>query len=188
MTAAIPFARRTSLRTVTSIEQGRVDRRAKQLLSENSTDVLRYLGRRTDLPEDAADVLAEAMLVVWKKRDSIPANDSEARMWFFGVARRLLQSYYRGKSRRAELATALREHLSRTIDVADLDGEPLGGKEDVRALIANLPQADREIVTLVHWDGFTLAEVAAVMNVSASTVRSRYRRARARLRQQMEST
>ena len=186
MTASIPLAKRIAVRAVTTIEGG-ADLRAKRLLSANSAAVLQYLGRRADLPEDAADLLAEAMLVVWKKRASIPVDDIEARMWFFGVARRLLLSYYRGKSRKEELATALRDHISRTVDVAGLDGGRQGEGQDVRALIAGLPQADQEIVTLVHWDGFSLIEVATVLRIPASTVRSRYRRARARLRREMEA-
>ena len=126
------------------------------------------------------------MLVVWKKRSSIPADEVEARMWFFGVARRILLGYYRGKYRSEALAAALREHISRTVDVADLDGTVLGQGQEIRVLVANLPRMDQEIVTLVHWDGFSLAEVAAIMRIPASTVRSRYRRTRARLRREWE--
>ncbi|WP_415127831.1 sigma factor-like helix-turn-helix DNA-binding protein [Microbacterium sp.] len=38
-----------------------------------------------------------------------------------------------------------------------------------------------ELVTLVHWDGFTIAEAGLLQGVPASTARGRYQRARARL-------
>ncbi|WP_432522829.1 RNA polymerase sigma factor [Kineococcus sp. SYSU DK006] len=51
----------------------------------------------------------------------------------------------------------------------------------VREAVGMLPAPQRELVMLVHWDGFSLAEAAAVMGVPASTVRTRYATARVTL-------
>ena len=53
---------------------------------------------------------------------------------------------------------------------------------EVRSAIAELGTIDQEIVRLVYWDGFTLAEVAQILNMRPPTVRSRHARARAKLR------
>lgn len=53
---------------------------------------------------------------------------------------------------------------------------------DVRDAIARLTPELAEIVQLVHWDGFTLAEAAIIMDCPASTARARYARAKEQLR------
>jgi RNA polymerase sigma-70 factor (ECF subfamily) len=44
---------------------------------------------------------------------------------------------------------------------------------------------DREIIMLVHWEGFTSEEVARILGVKPATVRSRHLRIRAYLHEQM---
>ena len=48
--------------------------------------------------------------------------------------------------------------------------------------LAALPEPLRELVTLVHWDGFSVAEASRLTGAAASTGRTRYAKARALLR------
>ncbi|MGW4964464.1 RNA polymerase sigma factor [Nonomuraea sp. NPDC004186] len=48
-----------------------------------------YAGRRCDSPQDAADVVAETFVIVWRKIDELPPG-AEARLWVYGVARNVL--------------------------------------------------------------------------------------------------
>lgn len=52
----------------------------------------------------------------------------------------------------------------------------------MRDALARLEDELAEIVRLVHGDGFTLVEVAQLLDVPASTVRGRYQRAKEILR------
>jgi DNA-directed RNA polymerase specialized sigma24 family protein len=52
---------------------------------------------------------------------------------------------------------------------------------EARDAIARLEPELAEIVRLVHWDGFSLGEVAALKGIPASTVRSRYAHAKRQL-------
>jgi RNA polymerase sigma-70 factor (ECF subfamily) len=52
---------------------------------------------------------------------------------------------------------------------------------EVRDAVRRLPQAQRELVMLVHWDGFSIRDAAEVLGVNPSTARSRYAAARASL-------
>ncbi len=56
-------------------------------------------------------------------------------------------------------------------------------REQVRAEIANLPCAYREIVVLRDLEGFSYHEIATVLNCPAGTVMSRLGRAREKLRE-----
>lgn len=52
---------------------------------------------------------------------------------------------------------------------------------EVRDAIARLDPELAELVRLVHWEGFSLGEVAALEGIPASTVRSRYAHAKREL-------
>ena len=58
----------------------------------------------------------------------------------------------------------------------------------VRTLIEDLPDIDKEIFTLVYWEGFSLMEVAGIMAMRPATVRSRHGRARAQLKYALEQS
>jgi RNA polymerase sigma-70 factor (ECF subfamily) len=137
--------------------------------------LLSYFERRVVVREDAADLLGETLLVLWRRSSDIPASDIEAAMWLFGVARRVLAGHRRGGKRRLALAERLRNELAVTSDMTDEVADRV--REAVRAL----PERDRELVGLVHWEGFALAEAAAILGIRPGTARMRYQRARARL-------
>lgn len=67
---------------------GDVDRRAafESLFAGTHMALLAYAVRRVSQPSDAADVVADAFLVAWRRIDEAPAG-AEARPWMFGVAR-----------------------------------------------------------------------------------------------------
>jgi DNA-directed RNA polymerase specialized sigma24 family protein len=77
--------------------------RFEELYAANCGPILGYVLRRTDNPDDAADVIAETFLTAWRRLDAVPPGD-EARLWLYGVARRVLANYRRGERRRAVLA------------------------------------------------------------------------------------
>jgi RNA polymerase sigma factor (sigma-70 family) len=145
-------------------------------LTANSRDLLAYLERRVDLREDAADLLGETMLVAWRRITKLPIEPEQARMWLFVIARNTLLNYRRGRRRQLAVATALRAELTTASAPHDTSLTL-----DVRRAIAELPDDLAELVRLVHWDGFSLADSAALLGIPAATARGRYARARSRL-------
>lgn len=69
--------------------------RVAQLVKDHAGSILDYFIRRVPDREDAADLLGETLVVVWRKVRSVPADPGEARMWMFGVARRVLSQGWR---------------------------------------------------------------------------------------------
>lgn len=151
----------------------------------NSADLLAFLARRVDPAEDAADLLSEVLVVVWRRSSALPVNDAEVRPWMFGIARKMLVRHYRTTSRRHAVADRLRSLLSAT-DQAGFAA--LDARLDLRAAMRELAAVDRDIIGLVHWEGFSLAETSRIMRMKEATVRSRYHRARAKLRQVLTDT
>ncbi|WP_227000569.1 RNA polymerase sigma factor [Protaetiibacter intestinalis] len=152
----------------------RGDRELTPLIEEVAPELLRYFLRRVRQREDAADLVGETLVVLWRRARSLPSEHEAARMWAFGVARRVLETHRRGTRRRSALAERLRE------SVAAEHPAPDEGVE-VRAAVAALPDELRELVMLVHWDGFRLVEAAALLGLNPSTARGRYQRAREQL-------
>ena len=155
--------------------------RFTDLMSVHGPAVLGYLTRRTDPPQDAADLMAETFMVAWRRLDAAPAEPDQARAWLIGVARRQLANHRRGRLRRAQLADRLRQHLLVNAPRADA-----GPHRDVHAALAALKDEDRELLTLVTWEDLTPAQAATVLGLSSAATRKRLERARGRLRAELE--
>ena len=161
------------------------NRRLVELHERLAPDLLRYLERRVSTVEDAADLLAETFITAWRHLGRLPAGDEEARMWMFVTARNVSNNWRRGHQRRTDLANVLRDELIRA---ATASGPDKAQVLDVRAAVSALPDELKEIVTLVHWDGFSVPEAARIVRIRESTARGRYQRARARLKVALEDT
>lgn len=141
--------------------------------------VLGFAVRRTDRPEDAADVAADTFVVAWRRLAHVPTGEG-ARPWLYGVARRVLANHRRGDGRRAALGARLRHQLSAALaDVAD----DVCHRADVTAAMARLSGRDEEILQLHLWEGLASREIAEVLGLPGAVVRPRLSRAKARLRQ-----
>jgi RNA polymerase sigma factor (sigma-70 family) len=151
--------------------------RFRGLYHEHGRAVLAYAVRRCSDSADAADVVADTFLVAWRRLPDVPSG-GEARMWLYGVARRMLANQQRGERRRERLAERLRlelpAELATVTEVAD------GGP--VPAALGVLAEDDRDILLLSAWEQLQPAEIAAVLGISRVAARSRLHRARARLR------
>lgn len=145
-------------------------RRFEELHDRHVAAVAGYLLRRAD-PATADDVLAEVMLVAWRRLDDVPAD---AAPWLLAVARRQLANTRRGERRRASLA----ERLAR--EPAPHTGAPEPADPAVAAALARVPEGDREILRLLAWDGLDRDEIARVLGCTRAGVRVRLHRARRR--------
>lgn len=147
----------------------------EETLSRTAPDLLAYFARRVATPEDAADLVGEVMLTAWRCVDSWPRTGEEQRMWLFGIARNALGNQRRTAGRRRDLTARLRDLAAAATRRSP---EGLDEAHAVRDAVLRLPEPQRELVMLVHWDGFTLVEAAGVLGINASTARSRYQAAR----------
>jgi RNA polymerase sigma-70 factor, ECF subfamily len=152
--------------------------RAEVALRANQADILAYLVRRVDNREDAADIFGDAYLTAWRKRRSMPADEEGARRWLFVIARNTLLNHYSSTRRRRAFVAGLRDELR------GMDADPATDQSlEVREAIAALAPEQAELVRLIHWEGFGVAEAGAILGLGASTSRSRYAAARAQLQE-----
>jgi len=137
--------------------------------------VLRYVVRRLDIREDAADLVAETFLIAWRRLDDVPG--AQALPWLYGVARRVLANHRRGETRRHGLADKLRDDLR----AMPVEAEPALELQHAAEVFRQLSDADRELLSLVAWEGLDTAQLAAALGCSRNTAGVRLHRARRRL-------
>src|SRR5215472_4208759 len=166
-------------------QAGMTERRARfeALYAANHAPILGYALRRTASPDDAAVILAETFLTAWRRLDELPPGD-DAKLWLYGVARRVLANYYRGERRRSALADRLRAELAGSSIPPEFDGESATIAEALR----RLPPQQRELLALNAWEGLDYGEIAIVLGCSRNAVRIRLHRARTRLAAELAST
>ena len=143
-----------------------------------------YTLRRVRDPEDAAEAIAETFVTLWRRFERCPQGE-QLRPWLYGVARRVIANQRRGERRR----TALGERLVENFDPAGF--EATVGPEDPTALaqaFAGLSESDRELLSLVAWEGLSRDEIAVALGTSRAAVRLRLHRARKRLRDALAPT
>jgi RNA polymerase sigma-70 factor (ECF subfamily) len=141
-----------------------------------------YALRRVREPEDAAEVIAETFATLWRRFDRCPQGD-ELRPWLFGVARRVIANQRRGERRRSALGERLAAHVLPTA-TAHAGEAP----NELARAFATLSESDRELLSLVAWEGLTREELAVALGTSRAVVRLRLHRARKRLREALPST
>ncbi len=141
----------------------------------------RFLARRTD-PATADDVLAETLLVCWRRLDDVP---EEPLPWAYGVARNCLANATRGVRRQERLAARIA-----VVDPpsATTAGPGEGDDPDLVEAIGALREEDAELLRLWAWEQLTPAEIAAVLDVTPNAVSIRLHRARGKLREELRKT
>jgi RNA polymerase sigma factor (sigma-70 family) len=156
--------------------------RFEQLFATRRMPLLRYLVRRCERPEDAADLLAEVFLVAWRRIRDVPAGDG-GRLWLYGVARKVLAN----QRRRTRAETGLAVELADALRLEAAAPEPVrdGRLELLAGALAELGEGDRELLTLTAWEDLSPAQIAVVLHRPVGVVRVRLHRARARLRERL---
>ena len=149
----------------------------ERVLDDNASALYAYLARRTGDPDDAEEALNDVFLMAWRRRDKIPHDPHEAKLWLYGVAANTQRNQRRARLRRSALVRRLMSDP--TTRLAQTEPEQF---DQVRDAIDALPSELGELVRLHHWEGFTLVEVASILGIPAATARTRYRAARRRLR------
>ncbi len=147
-------------------------------IHEKASATARRLGRTSD---EGDDLYQEAMLHAARKIGAL-RDEAKFQPWFFAI----LLSKHRTSARRAFWRRFL--PLESPPESRGLADRPPGfGEEEwlrsrrMNAALAALPAGEREAVVLFELQGFSTEEIAAMQDVSPSSVRSRLTRGRRRL-------
>lgn len=135
----------------------------------NYSLVVSVAERRVDSRHDAEEIATEAFRVAWEHHQN---GEKLTVAWLYGVVRNLVGNEYRSRQRRAALYERIGQELPRHPVMWD---EP---HAHLRDAVERLPEDQREILIMTYWDELTAPEIAGVLGLSPTAVRSRVLRAR----------
>jgi RNA polymerase sigma factor (sigma-70 family) len=152
--------------------------RFETLYGANYKAIYTYVYRRVPLARtDVADIVSDTFIIAWRRIGDLPAAPQD-RPWLFGVARLRLLEYHRINWHLARLSSRLEaEHLRADHPESATDLRCLR----VQVALNELRQLDREVLTLIYWDGLSHAETASVLGCSINAVALRVKKAKVRL-------
>lgn len=136
-------------------------------------------------PEEAADALQEAMISAFRRAGDF-RGDSAVTTWLHRIV--VNASLDRLRRRTAHAATSVGDEGA--LDILATQGrvpattDPSSVRDtalDVEAALRRIPPEQRAALVLVDMLGYPVADAAAVLEISAGTVKSRCARGRARL-------
>jgi RNA polymerase sigma-70 factor, ECF subfamily len=147
-----------------------------RLFEDHHLPLFRFAWRLTGSMADAEDIVQECFLALLRPECSFDPARTAIRTYLFGAVRN--QSLNR--LRRREQGVMPESTDDRTPETEALRGEMA---DVVAGAIAELPETQREVLLLAHYEQLSLAEVAEITQVEVTAVKSRLQRARATLRE-----
>lgn len=147
-----------------------------RLFDDHHLPLFRFAWRLTGSIADAEDIVQECFLGLLKPGCGFDPDRSALRTWLFGAVRN--QWFKRLRRREQDAAPEAADY--RTPETEALRGETGAA---VAHAIAALPDTQREILLLAHYEQLSLAEIAGITQLEITAVKSRLQRARATLRE-----
>ena len=147
-----------------------------ELFDEHHVPLFRFAYRLTGSIADAEDIVQACFLELLRPDCSYDPKRAPLRTWLFGVIRNQSLKRLRQKTT---------PHLPRTEVAPSPEHDILRVEleEVVRRAVLMLPEMQREVLILAHYEQIPLAEIAGILNIEVGAVKSRLQRARAGLRE-----
>lgn len=145
--------------------------------TQHAAAVLAYLERRAPAEVEPVALFRQTMLRAWTRIGQFPQVSRRQRIWLLATAAEVLGEVRGGSP---DEQTAMRRS-GETRPSRWRPGSALERAERLRAALPRLEHGQRELVTLIGWDGLTLPEAAEVLGMELQRGLRRYSAARANL-------
>jgi RNA polymerase sigma-70 factor (ECF subfamily) len=135
----------------------------------------------------AEDIVQEAFLSLWRSSDRYERGRGSVRSWALSVVHhRAIDALRReaAKDGRSVVDETLAERLE-SGERTDREVERRDEARQVRGALDVLPADQRQVIELAYFGGFTHAEIAAMLDLPAGTVKGRMRLGLAKLRESL---
>lgn len=165
------FADRRTERRETAADRAAIDRQAERLLDTYGNSILRYAYSYLHNRSDAEEVLQDTLLQFLKTAPVLESAQHE-KAWLLRVAANLSKNRIDYNAHR------------RTDELNDeLVAEQRGDLSFVWDAVKALPVKYREVIHLFCHEGYSTAQIAAILKLNEATVRSHLHRGRKKLKE-----
>lgn len=132
---------------------------------------------------DADDLLQETWLRIHKVRHTYRSGEP-ALPWFYAIARHIRVDHYRKSMR----TTAGERELEAMSKEPSTPPQETGSTDALNALLAQLSDSQREVITMLKVEGMSLEEVARATSSTVGSVKQKAHRAYKKLREKLSAT
>lgn len=154
------------------------EREFAYLVTSLARELHTFISLRLD-GDGAEDVLNEVFLVVWRRWDDLPGNESDRRAWIYQTAKWTVKDWKTRERRRSRLITRLKETF-RHSTTPSVERETIDDVS-VEEILRDLPANQAQVVRLVAIEGLAPSTAAQVLGITTSAVTTRLSRARKNL-------
>jgi RNA polymerase sigma-70 factor (ECF subfamily) len=161
---------------------------ATALVHRLSPQLYRFFASHFATRAEAEDLLQETWLRIHAARNTYRTGEPVL-PWFYAIARHIRVDHYRKVSR-----TAAREEQLDDVHEATAAANPLRDHAagdlapDLAALLAPLPESQREVIEMLKVAGMSLVEVARATSSTVGSVKQKAHRAYESLRKRLRVT
>lgn len=160
----------------------------RQLVERHQNAVIGTVAKMLGNPTDAEDISQQVFLRIWRNAKRY-RPDAKFTTYLFTITRNLVFNETRRRGRKKEVSSDEREENSNQLIEDSPDRQPDSEllqselQMAVDAAISKLPDTQRMAVVLRRYEQLSYEEIAEVLNLSVSAVKSLLFRARTSLRE-----
>jgi len=125
----------------------------------------------------AEEIVQEAFMAVWRDPESYEAQRGSVKSWLLGmVHHRAVDLVRREESHRRRAEASIPQVIHDVADHAEDVVQQIGLPEErriVRSALDELPDEQRDVLTLMYFEGMSQSQIAARTSLPLGTVKSR---------------
>lgn len=162
----------------------------RHLVEKHQHAVVGTIAKMLRDPIEAEDLAQQVFIRIWKHAPRWKP-DAKFTTYLFTIARNLVYNESRRRSRRKEVSADERQDAKGYEPAGESRAEPDAEvaraemHDEIDSVIASLPEAQRTAVVLYSYESMPYEEIAEVLGVSVSSVKSLLFRARSTLRDKL---
>lgn len=163
----------------------------RELVERHQNAVIGTVAKMLGSPTDAEDIAQQVFLRIWRNAKRY-RPEAKFTTYLFTITRNLVFNETRRRGRKKEVSSDEREETSNLLIQDSPDRQPDSEllqselQAAVDAAIASLPEAQRTAVVLRRYEQLPYEDIASVLGLSVSAVKSLLFRARTTLRESLE--
>jgi RNA polymerase sigma-70 factor, ECF subfamily len=139
---------------------------------------LRMLGS----PGAAEELTQDVFVAAWRKASRYDAARGRLSTWLMAIAHNLAVDRLRREAGRVTTVSTVADGLEEVAAIGISEEEGVLDREDVRRVLADLSAAERRLLHLSYFRGWTAREIAEADGTPLGTVKTRLRTALIKLR------